>query len=212
MNFNPELLAFGYPINWEKGVLQKKEWLTRVIASQQGLEQRQALRITPRRSYETTVYVTGMQRFHLEAYLSRRAEMTEYNQRGMVYAPLWHEAVIAEQGISAGVGITVKDLYYYEFAQTNAVIVHDPVTKRFALYERSWAGSDQLEVLNLEPWPAGTFVMPAKICRVEEKPKFSKLNDHLYEGIVRLRQWEYEPLGGGGSIGMGAGMMTLAGH
>src|SRR3546814_9546243 len=57
--------------NWREGVLERLEWLTDVLSSTIGVEQRRALRVSPRRYIEITVNPTGNERSFLDLVLHK---------------------------------------------------------------------------------------------------------------------------------------------
>lgn len=52
------VIAWAWPPNWADGVEERLEWLTDVLTSRSGMEQRRALRVAPRRSFEASFVVT----------------------------------------------------------------------------------------------------------------------------------------------------------
>ena len=58
----PDLPVWTIRPNWKGGILERLEWLTDVLASDTGVEQRRSVRPTPRRSFEITVNPTRNER------------------------------------------------------------------------------------------------------------------------------------------------------
>jgi hypothetical protein len=70
--------------DWSQPVVETLEWRTAVLSSRTGAEQRQALRLTPRRSLEFTATVRGSARTYFLGFLDRYGA-SEF------YLPLWYE-------------------------------------------------------------------------------------------------------------------------
>lgn len=132
MDYNAALPAFGYPVNWKRGVIERYEWVTKVMAGQTGYEQRQIARLAPRRSVEATVYVTGPQRMALDAYLTTRPAVVA-NQRGLLYCPIWPQQWIIQEDSNGDV--VIPNLSAYEFAVGEAALILDLETMEFVTVE-----------------------------------------------------------------------------
>ena len=91
----------NYPVwsikpNWANSVTETLEWLTDVIAGTNGVEQRRALRRSPRRSFEFTVNPIDNERTFLDLCFTRLPNMT-------FLLPLWHDKARAD---AAAIGAT----------------------------------------------------------------------------------------------------------
>jgi hypothetical protein len=76
-------------------VLERLEWLTDVIEAYNGTEQRQQLRVTPRRFFEFDLLLEGLDR--------RKAEAAIYGWGGRVFAlPLWMDGTELGSPVAAG--------------------------------------------------------------------------------------------------------------
>ena len=83
----PDLPVWSVRPNWREGLTERLEWLTEVLASPTGAEQRIALRSVPRRYFEFTVNPTDGERTLLDLMLRRTSA-------GKWLLPLWHERAV----------------------------------------------------------------------------------------------------------------------
>lgn len=81
--------------DWSQPITETLEWLTAIHTSPTGAEQRQAMRLTPRRSMEFSVLVRGGQRAHFLGFLDAYGASD-------FYCPLWHERGVLSRSEALG--------------------------------------------------------------------------------------------------------------
>lgn len=115
-----EDIRLSYPVflpkpDWQSGVLERLEWLTDVLQSESGAEQRRKLRQYPRRSLEASFSRFGNNRNLIDSYL------TGVGQRfGLV--PLWWDETPIDPVYAGSVDI-FGDFYRREFFANDVVII-----------------------------------------------------------------------------------------
>lgn len=115
-----EDIRLSYPVflpkpDWQSGVLERLEWLTDVLQSESGAEQRRKLRQYPRRSLEASFSRFGNNRNLIDSYL------TGVGQRfGLV--PLWWDETPIDPVYAGSIDI-FGDFYRREFFANDVVII-----------------------------------------------------------------------------------------
>jgi len=186
-----ETLIWGLPIDWSRGLLERFEWLTRVMQGQTGMEQRQAMRAGPRRSFEFTMYCSAAQRRLVDAYMSNNpSEAAAGGNSWFFYVPLWHQTHILRDvlPISNFAVVDVPNLTAYDFRVGEYAMVLDAnggVSER-CLVSALDASANQLSLNTSSSLPIGSLVMPLKLSQIEGKPKFTKRSPTLYETTMRF--------------------------
>lgn len=170
--------------NWRNGVLERLEWLTDVLESETGAEQRRALRANPRRSIEADFLREGPMRSRLDLFFNGIGQQE-------ILVPLWHEAVKMVQGIrigATGVSFSAPTTSMREFRTGDLVFVNNGDPNDY----------DILEVAEVEParfgwrkrpvrnWPAGTRIYPLRKARIMDGPQLSNVSAAVGTTSVRF--------------------------
>lgn len=179
-----QLPVFSLMPNWKDGVRERLSWLTDVLESETGAEQRRALRIEPRRSVEASFLRKGAARAYIDSFLTGIGAQP-------FLMPLWFEALTMEEGVTEGApGVNfvrgagsqrewlVGDLAFINFG--------DPGN-----YEvLKVAEVTDLEMLWAEPpsrnWPRGTKIMPLREARIVENIKLDNITESVAESAIRF--------------------------
>jgi hypothetical protein len=66
-----DLPVWSIKPNWVNGIREKLSWLTDVLASSYGTEQRRALRLSPRREFEMTFNPVDEARSYFDLFLAQ---------------------------------------------------------------------------------------------------------------------------------------------
>lgn len=77
-------VPFPFDPDWTNGITERLSWLTAIQTSRTGAEQRQALRVGPRRQIDIPLVLTGGERSYFDTLLARQGGSTWY-------APIPHE-------------------------------------------------------------------------------------------------------------------------
>lgn len=170
--------------NWAEGIVERLSWLTDIMASETGAEQRRALRQDPRRTFEMNFLRKGPNRTALDSFL------TGVGQNEFLL-PLFHEAITMTEGIAAGAsGVDfVQGLGSEREWQMNdlaLVINSDPgvyeVLKVGTVNEDSmtWATPPERN------WIPGTRIYPLREARMLDSGQLQNLSDDVGQLVVRF--------------------------
>lgn len=160
-----DLPVFSIPPNWSEGVTERLSWLTDVLTSRGGAEQRRASRLSPRREFEYKVNPTRNVRSFLDQWLHRISD-----ERCLL--PLWHDQ--NSLTVEATIGQTRLDFdaRFTEFRVGDvAVIWTDPFTYEKVIVDAIDDDGIDLTAALVGNWNRGSHVYPAR--RVWMDPEVS---------------------------------------
>lgn len=169
------LPVWSFRPNWSEGVLESLEWLTEVMSSPTGAEQRVALRITPRRSFEFTVNPWKEDRSFYDHMISAFGASDWY-------LPVWHDVELLSEPVSAGTTVLPIDGQYREFFASNpAVILGESAMQSEAIEVKKLTNTTiEFKTPIQNNWPAGSRLYPALKSRLREQPaSIKKLSDRV---------------------------------
>lgn len=174
--------------NWTDSVNETLEWLTDVMTSSTGAEQRRALRPYPRRYLAFDVALVGRERAYADNLLHTYSG-------GTWWVPQWHDVSVTSAPMSVGAtSIPVADA---ESNNWNAVVIW---VSPFDC-EVHEVGSVSPSSIGLEgsvvgkSYPAGTLVVPAIAGRLTDEPRFAKQSDTVWTGEVRFLLFDSDQSG-----------------
>jgi hypothetical protein len=153
----PELPFWSIKHNWAQPVTERLEWLTDVLASQSGAEQRRCLRLSPRRFMEYTINPTRGERTMTDLMLRKL-----FSNQWLV--PLWHDKAKMTAAAAMGANRLVFDNRWREFVTGGyAVIFKDAFTFEIVeIEDQDDTGIDLAEVTSAA-WPKGSPVYPIRV-------------------------------------------------
>jgi len=179
------LPVWTIPPDWTDPVTETLEWRTGVFASAKGAEQRQSLRLSPRRAIEFTVTPTGNRRTYFDALLSTEDQVN-------FYVPLWHDrATLAAAYPAASSAVRVKG-DRLEMRQSTVLFVQGTHPWSYDLLEVTSvtviAGDTVFTLTNdtTVDWPKGTPVYAATIATLLTQPTFTRLSDAAFRSTIRF--------------------------
>lgn len=176
----------GFPVwsirpNWREGVLERLEWLTDVMVSSVGAEQRRALRLSPRRYIEITVNPTKNERSFLD--------LTLHNMGSDDWLfPLWWDQGKLVADVEAGDARVEFDNTYREFLTGGVALIYKDT---FTWEVISIVGQDDegldLDVVLDSDWPEGTKVYPLRLARLPVDTSLSALTSTVGESVLMFQ-------------------------
>ena len=173
--------------NWANGVTERIAYLTDILTSETGAEQRRTLRQYPRRSIEASFMRDNVLRARMDNF------MVGVGVKDML-VPLWHEqyrtttAVLADE-LFHQFPTTGDTLAYREFAAGDVVLITngDPLEQELVVVDSADASTGLLAWRKrpAKTWPAGVRLIPVKVGMISDKASMSAPVDRV--GSMQIR-------------------------
>lgn len=180
------LPTWTFEPNWAGTYTEALEWLTDVLTSPKGAEQRRSLRLYPRKTIEFTSAVGNNDRQAFRQFL-------EAHSGRNFYLPQWHEAYRSGAGVPAGAtSIPVP------FADNGGIRVGDVIfiggakARQFELAEVSAISPTAITLAApLENgWEAFSKIHPVRKARLDDQPTLRKVSDSAMSFSISFRIME----------------------
>lgn len=175
------VVVFGFAPNWAGGITERLEWLTDVLESQDGTEQRVRLRAIPRRSFEYQLDLAGHDVRVMETLLHAWA--------ARVFAvPVWTDRTVLTAPVSVGAtAVTVSDAANADYHAGGLVAFwsdnqHHEVGEILSLAGNALTLKQPLS----RGWPAGTKVYPARFAHIDGDAVVARPTDALAASRLRF--------------------------
>lgn len=175
------VVVFGHPPNWARPVVEKLEWLTDVMLSHGGVEQRVGLRDAPRRALAYDLAT-------LTRHQTNLLETMMLGWQARLWAvPVWTESQTLSASLPAGSLSIPCQTDGYEFAANGLALLwaaHD----RHEAVEITTVGASSiaLKTATLAPWPAGTRLYPIRLGRLPARQAFVRETARHLSGTVEF--------------------------
>jgi hypothetical protein len=176
------VVVFSLAPNWAGGITERLAWLTDVLESHDGSEQRIRLRSVPRRSLEYSLDLAGHDVRVLETLLHAWA--------ARVFAvPVWTDRTVLTVPLSLGATtVTVADAAHADYHAGGLVALWSDNQHHEVGEIGSLAGNTlSLKQPLSRSWPAGTCVFPARFARIDGDVVVAHPTDALASARVRFR-------------------------
>lgn len=168
-----------YSPDWNDVVEERLEWLTNVITSQTGAEQRRARRLSPRQSFEFSIITAdiGRQRFEQQIYVngSRVWSIPIYcdGQRLMQALSIGNTEIALT---TAGYDLKADGLIMLQFGDVSELY------KISEIYDNRVTLTQPIRTV----WPVNTVVYPVKTGYLANTPQITRLTDSIIKARVRF--------------------------
>lgn len=173
------VVVFGHAPDWDEPVRERLGWLTDVLTTQAGIEQRIGLRDAPRRGLEYALAT-------LSRHETNRLETLLLGWQSRLFAvPVWTEYQALATDLAAGSLTIPCATANYEFAASGLALLwraHDD----YEAVEVASVGASALTLTSatLAAWPAGTRLYPVRLGRLPDRQRFTRLTGHHLAGSV----------------------------
>lgn len=180
------LPVWSFEPNWKDDYLETLEWLTDVLRSPTGAEQRRALRATPRRSFEFSIALQGNERAYFDNLLNAHGAHEWY-------FPLWQDIHYLEEATELDSNFLACGTAAGSFAVGDIVFIGQPGSSRKyelgEVFELSPEGISLIEPVEFQ-WEPNTCIFPVRVARFTEQPRPRRANDNTITSQIRFRVTE----------------------
>ncbi|WLQ13327.1 hypothetical protein O5O45_26750 [Hahella aquimaris] len=175
------IVGWTLPPDWSEPVIERLEWLTDVMRSQTGVEQRVRLRAQPRRSLEYRI-LTGTDRSRV------LMENLLISWQARVYGlPWWTDAVASAMAIPAGTRTLPVDATHRDFAVGGLLGVMYDLRAEFAEIESVEPHQLTLKRPLERTWPVGSRIAPVCPARVRNDQSLTYVTDVIVAAKTQFR-------------------------
>lgn len=164
--------------NWKAGVLERLEWLTDVIQSETGVEQRRSVRQSPRRSFEITVNPTDGERTFLDLLMHRLG-----SEQWLF--PLWHDQGALTEKAVVGAQALMLDTTFREYRIGDLALLYRDAFS-WEVVEVLVVGDGALVLAGdvEKPWPRGTKVYPLRRATIQTETTVAALTSRVGQSVI----------------------------
>lgn len=179
--FGNRVIIFAFAPDWSDPVVDKYEFLTQIIESENGIEKRHRLRTNPRRSIEYRMLMDQQEKRWLERYL--------WTWKGRAFAvPIWQDCkrTTTLTGIGS-LNIDMDTTDYTSFKEGG-----------LAIFVIGYNNNEAVEIVSVNPtsltlirgtaktWPIGTRVYPAQTGRMRDDISMNQPTADITYGQIRF--------------------------
>ena len=176
------LSCFSFRPNWGEGVQERLSFFTTLLRADEGAEQRQAVRQTPRRSLEASFLLHGPERAFFDIFMHRLSAQE-------ITVPLYWDVVRLPVQTVAGVTNRLNfDTTHTEFAVGKAIIIQGATALDFEVIDVAAvdAGGIDLSTATGRSWPAGSRVMPLRRALIDDLGELEHESADVANVVTRL--------------------------
>lgn len=157
----PDLPVWTIRPNWKDGITERLDWLTDILASTTGAEQRRMVRLSPRRSFEMTFNPVGRDRTLLDLYMHRMG-----TEEWLI--PLWHDKAKLDTAANSGAVSVSVDTRWREFREGDFAILYKDawtyeVVEIFVVADGALTFTSALN----NNWKKGSAIYPLRQARIQ---------------------------------------------
>lgn len=188
MSLDPTLPAFFMPPNWREQLLERLQFRTDALVSEDYTTQTRATRLTPRRSLEYTIGADGA--------LRRRFANETYARGGRRwYLPVWMDGVELLAPASSGSDTIAAATALRDFAAGGVLFIQSPDLATFELIEIADVGLLTVTLAGAlaNDYPRGSTIYPAVKARLDLQFSQSAFTGAAAYGRVKFNVAEPNP-------------------
>lgn len=179
---NEALPVWSFEPNWSEGILETLEWMTDVLRSPSGAEQRRSLRPFPRRSFEFSIALQGGDRAFFNNLVFAHGAHDWY-------LPLWHDSHYLDADVGVDDFVIPCSTAAGNFRVGEFLFIGQGGSRKFEIVEvLSISGGNVTLVEPLDnAWMAGTQIYPVRLARFTEQPAPRRESDNTVTSQIRFR-------------------------
>ncbi len=169
--------------NWKDGILERLGWLTDVLPSTYGVEQRRALRVSPRRSFEINFNFVNEERSYFDLWLHRLGSQE-------LMLPLFHDKGRLSAAIVGGATAIPFDTTNREFAVGELAIItgDDPfIYSKVTILAMTDAGITVGPGEVAQAWAKGSAIYPLRRARMSQESAASALTSRVGQATLEFQ-------------------------
>ena len=170
--------------NWNASVSETLEWLTRILTSPTGAEQRASIRLFPRRTFEFTAMMEGYGRTLFDNLMGTYGG-------SKWYLPTWHDVNLLTAARPAGATILpTTTALTSDLKIGGAAFLVDQDALTYELVEIANISSASITLAapgTALAWGPGTRIYPCTIARLTDQPEMVKRTDTVIQSQVRFQ-------------------------
>ncbi|MCU4601855.1 hypothetical protein [Acinetobacter ursingii] len=179
------IVAFSWLIDWAKPVNETLQWLTDILQSQSGYEQRRSMRVAPRITFDADILVYDRERQYFDLAMIGWGAKT-------FAMPVWPQQQWLKQTHSIGTLIIYCDTTNRNFRANRLAILRGETAFQNETLEIESVFSDRLILKRplQQNWPRGTCLSPAVTVQLNDQPQLTKRTDRMMRTHVTLNVTE----------------------
>ena len=166
---------------WRDAVVERLEWMTDVLTSESGVEQRRACRDLPRRFYQASILAEGADRSLLDLAL--------FGWGSRVWAlPIWPD-VQWLPSVAAGSPEIDCDTRHRDFTEGGLALLLGDSAVDYEVLEIQTLHDDRIGLRNpvVRDWPSTVRLYPVRTARLTEQPSLTRMTNRAVRGEVEFR-------------------------
>lgn len=175
------IVAFGWLVDWSKPVSESLQWLTDILQSTTGYEQRRSLRLTPRINYQAEFLIYDAERQYFDLAMIGWGAKT-------FALPVWNQQQWLKTAHSVGVLIIYCDTNHRNFRANRLAILRGQTAFENETVEIESVHADRLILKRplQKNWAKGTCLSPAVTAQLSNPPNLIKRTDRMMRTSVAL--------------------------
>lgn len=166
------IIAWPFVPDWASGVLERLAWLTNILRSPTLVEQRRALRLSPRRELEARFLVHDADRQFFD--------MSIWGWGARTWAlPLFHDVQLLVTAADAGEFFIACSTSDREFASDTLALLRGATPRDVEVVEVDSVTPTGVNLKRplIQNWPAGTRLYPARPAVLADMPQLTRITD-----------------------------------
>lgn len=175
------IVAFGWLVDWSKPITESLQWLTDILQSQTGYEQRRSLRLAPRINFDAELLLYDAERQYFDLAMIGWGAKT-------FAMPVWNQQQWLKTAHVIGDLVIYCDTSHRNFRANRLAILRGQTAFDNETIEVESVLADRL-ILKRQlqrNWPKGTCLSPAVTAQLNSQPNLIKRTDRMIRTSVSL--------------------------